>query len=971
MKLNLFEFKIKKVYLSTIIKNKKVMMRKILSLLLFAIIISCNSTKPTTKTAEVKKVAEKVENLNTSLIPDDPSVIRGTLSNGLKYYIKNNGKPEDKVELRLVVNAGSILEDDDQQGLAHFMEHMNFNGTKNFKKNELVDYLQSIGVKFGMHLNAYTSFDQTVYILPIPSDDKDKLEKGFQIIEDWAFNTLLTDEEINKERGVVLEEYRTGLGAEKRMMKNYLPKILYNSKYAKRLPIGKKEILENFKPDVLRRFHKDWYRPDLMAVIAVGDVDVAILEAKIKAHFDKPNNIKNPRKRVVFGDENHKETFVAIESDKEAMFSQVELMYKNPTIKRNDNTIKGAQKELLEGLFAEMINSRLGELRNNPNPPFVYGFSFNGGTYVRGREAYQSIAMAKGTDFLIALKALVEENERVKRYGFQQEEFERAKKSMLARIEKRYQNRGKQESKRLINPMIDNFLEGESMPSLEWEYEFLNSELPKIKLSEVNGLINEYLRDDNRVVKLTGKEKTVTEKEVLDLLDFVKTDDTIKPYEDSKVQESLFTSLPKKGVILKEEKNEEYGFSTLTLSNGAKVIFKKTDFKDDEVLFKTESYGGTSLLSTKEYLQANLALRGLSEAGIAGLNKNDLNKFMKGKIVRVRPFISKFSEGMNGSSTPKDMETLFQLIHLNFTQLNKNEEAYSSYVSKQKGFLGNLLANPQFYFQDAFGKFQYEGYDRYTGFPTPEAYDKSNYNLAYEIYQQKFSNAGDFNFYFVGNFDENKLKEYTSRYIASLPSTNEKEQYKDDGFFPISGNYSKTFYRGNDPKSMVSMIYRGQATYNNKDGLAMDALGEIMSIKLVEKLREEASGVYSPRVSANFSELNNSYRLNISFSCGPENVEKLKSIAEKEIAKMISEGPSEKDLNKAKEAFLLSRKEQLKKNKFWIDNISSVNFLKKDISELSNYEKNVNSLTVKDVQSTAKKFLANGAVVGILMPEKE
>ncbi|WP_456379118.1 M16 family metallopeptidase [Lutibacter sp.] len=948
------------------------MIRKILSLALLASVIACNTTKTTTtKTNEVIRVKEIVEDSNLKLVPDDPSVVQGTLSNGLKYYIKNNGKPADKVELRLVINAGSIVEDDDQQGLAHFMEHMSFNGTKNFKKNELVDYLQSIGVKFGMHLNAYTSFDETVYILPIPSDDEAKLEKGFQIIEDWAFNALLTDEEINKERGVILEEYRTGLGAEKKMMKNYLPKILYNSKYAKRLPIGKKEILENFNPDVLRRFHKDWYRPDLMAVIAVGDVDVKVLEAKIKAHFDKPSNSKNPRKREVFGDENHQETFVAIESDKEAMFSQVELMYKNPKIKSADITIDGARKELLEGLFAEMINTRLGELRNSANPPFVYGFSFNGGTYVRGRDAYQSIAMANGTEFLVALKALVEENERVKRYGFQQGEFQRAKKSMLARIQKSYENKDKRESKRLVSAMVDNFLEGEPMPSLEWRYKFLNSELPKIQLEEINTLIKEYLRDDNRVVKLTGKEKTVTKEEVLELLNSVKTNPNIKPYQDTKIQESLFVSLPKKGAIVKEQKNETFEFTTLTLSNGAKVIYKKTDFKDDEVLFKTESYGGTSLLNTKDYLEVNLALRGLSEAGIAGLSKNDLNKFMTGKIARVRPFISKFSEGMNGSSTPKDLETLFQLIHLNFTQLNKDKDAYNSYVLKQKGFLGNLLANPQFYFQDAFSKYQYKGYDRYTGFPTPEAFDKSNYDLAYEIYQQKFSNAGDFYFYFVGNIDENKLKEFAEQYIASLPSTEKRENYKDDGFFPITGSHSKTFYKGNDPKSMVNIIYRGEATYNDKDGLAMKALGEIMSIKLVEKLREEASGVYSPRVSANFSELNNSYRLNISFSCGPENVEKLKSIAEQEVAKMVHEGPSEKDLNKAKEAFLLARKEQLKKNKFWLDNISSANFLKKDINKLNNFENNVNNLTSKDVQLVAKRFLNNGAVVGILMPEKE
>lgn len=943
------------------------MIRKSLSLAMLVLFIACATTK-TTQTTQVKK---EVPIVVEKLVPDDPSVVQGVLSNGLTYYVKNNGKPADKVELRLVVKVGSVVEDDDQQGLAHFMEHMNFNGTKNFKKNELVDYLQSIGVKFGMHLNAYTSFDETVYILPIPSDDEEKLEKGFQIIEDWAFNALLTDEEINKERGVVLEEFRIGLGADKRMLKNYLPKILYKSKYAERLPIGKKEILENFKPDVLRRFHKDWYRPDLMAVIVVGDVDVKVLEAKVKAHFNKVVEDKNPRERIYFGDENHTETFVAIESDKEAMFGQIQLMYKNPKIKIVDESVNGARKSLVGSLFSQMINNRLGELRNGKKPPFVYGFSYNGGTYVKNRVAYQSIAMAKGNDFLSGLKALVVENERVKRFGFQEGEFNRAKKSYLARITKQYSNRDKRESKRLVQPMLSNFLKDKTMPSLEWTYNFVNTELPKITLSEVNGLIKNYLRDDNTVVLLTGKEKTVTEKEVLALLASVKTDQSIKPYVDAKVKKSLFVTLPKKGVILNETLNETFEITTLTLSNGVKVVYKKTDFKNDEVLFKCESYGGTSLLNTKDYLATHLAFGGLSDAGIAGFSKNELNKFMTGKIARVSPFIGKMSEGMNGSSTPKDLETLFQLIHLNFTKLNKDKEAFGSFVAKQKGFLGNLLANPQFYFSDAFNRYQYKGSERYTGFPTPKDFDETNYDLAHAIYKQRFANASDFTFYFTGNFDVNKFKEFAKQYLASLPATKERENYKGDDFFPLSGDHTKTFYKGNDPKAAVSMVYRGEAKLNSKEALAIKALGEIMSIKLVEKLREEESEVYSPRVNAYFLEKSKSYRLNISFSCGPENAEKLIAISKKEVLKMIAQGPDQKDVNKAKEAFLLERKEQLKKNQFWLKNISDYGFLKKNISELNAYEKNVNALTIKDIQSIAERFLSKGAVVGILLPEKE
>ncbi len=947
------------------------MYKKVFPVVILLGLIACKTTKSPDATTHKNETI--IQNISEQLIPNNPNVVTGTLSNGLKYYIQNNGKPANKVELRLIVNAGSILEDDDQQGLAHFMEHMCFNGTKNFEKNELVDYLQGIGVKFGAHLNAYTGFDETVYILPIPSDDPEILEKGFQILADWAFHALLTDEEINKERGVVLEEYRTRLGANERMMKNYLPKLLYNSKYSERLPIGKKEIIENFKPDVLRRFYKDWYRPDLMAVIAVGDIDVAVLEAKIKKHFGKQPKVENPRKREVFLITNHDETLVSIESDKEASFNQVQLMYFNDSnTPTPEVTTKDARKSIIQNLFSTMINNRLGELRNSKNPPFIYGFSFNGGTYARNKEAYQSMAMVAGTDHLTALRALVEENERVKRFGFQKGEFERAKTAILASLEKQFLNKDKMESKVLVAPLLSNFLEEESFQSIEWSHNFVKEQLPTIQLEEINALIKTYIKDTNRFVLLTGKEKTTTEKEVLALLEEVKTSTTIKPYQDEAVKESLFATLPKAGSIVNETNNDKLNIKTITLSNGAKVSYKKTDFRNDQILFKCQSYGGTSIISTEDYLASHLAINAVTEGGIAGLDKNALNKFLTGKIVKVNPLISNSNEGMRGSSTPKDLETLFQLIHLNFTAVNKDEEAFQSHATKQKGFLRNLLANPNYYFSNEFNKFQYGKSPRFTGFPTPEDYDKTNYNLAYKIYQERFANAGDFNFYFVGNFDESQLKKYAELYIASLPSTKERENFKDLGFRAIKGSHTKTFYKGNDPKSMVNIIYRGEAPYNDKDALAIKTIGEILSIKMVEKLREEISGVYSPRVSARMTDgIYDMHTLNVSFSCAPENSEMLKTIAMKEVANLIEKGPSEKDVNKAKEAFLLNRKEQIKKNSFWLSKIAKADFNKKDINGVLNYEDAVNNITAKQIQNTAKKYFNNGAVVGILMPEKK
>ena len=923
----------------------------------------------------IKDAKQKGIEINDDLIPIDPNVRTGKLENGLTYYIRNNGKPEDKVVLRLAINAGSILEDDDQQGLAHFMEHMNFNGTKNFKKNELVDYLQSIGVKFGSHLNAYTGFDETVYILPIPSDDEEKLEKGFQIIEDWAFNTLLTDEEIDKERGVVLEEYRIGLGADKRMLGNYLPKIMHNSKYAERLPIGKKEIIENFDYEALRRFKKDWYRPDLMAVVAVGDVDIDKMEAKIKSHFSKVPAADNPRERLMFDVPTHEETLVAVETDKEATFNRVQLLYKDHGFPKADVTVNDYKKSMVKRLFSQMINNRLDELRNGENPPFVYGSSYHGGTWARSKHAYQSFAISSPTGQLTALKALLEENERVKRFGFQKAELLRAKKDVMASMEKAYKNKDKTESRNYVSEYVRSFLEQEAIPGIEWEYELHKKELPNISLDQVNSLINNYLHKDNRVVVLTGAEKEgipkVTEQQVSDLLASVEGAD-IKAYEEEELGDAIMTELPKAGAIIKEVKNESLGITTLTLVNGATVVYKKTDYKDDEVLMEAFSYGGTSLYDNETYKKIANANGGLAEAGVNGINITDMGKMLSGKIASVRPFIGNDSEGLRGNSTPKDLETLFQLTHLYFTSLNKDDKAFNSFVSKQKAFLGNILSNPNYYFQIEFGKFLNQNNKRYIGFPTAEDWDKADYDLAFEKYKERFANAGDFNFYFVGNFDESKLKSFVKQYIASLPGSSAKEEYKDHGYRPLYGAHEKIINKGTEPKSNVIIQFSGETQYDAKEKHLLKSLGEILSIKLIEKLREEESGVYGVGARGSMSKIPyGTYNFTISFPCGPDNVNKLKEAALAEVQSIIDNGPLEKDVDKIKEAQLLEYKENLKMNRYWLSSLKNADYNKTDRSKIIGLTNEIDTINAKDLQEIAKKYLSSGYILAVLYPENQ
>lgn len=908
-----------------------------------------------------------------ALIPLDPAVKTGKLKNGLTYYIRKNAKPENKVDLRLVINAGSILEDDDQQGLAHFMEHMCFNGTKRFPKNQLVDYLQSIGVKFGQHLNAYTSFDETVYFLPIPSDDPAKLEKGFEIIEDWAFNAVLTPEEIDKERAVVLEEYRIGLGADNRMRKRFMPKMMYQSHYVDRMPIGQKEILENFTYDKIKRFYKDWYRPDLMAVIVVGDIDVAEMEKKIQEHFASYENPKNERPRKVYDIPNHKETLVAIETDKEASGNQVQLLYKDYENTKPVITVSDYKNRLAERLYSSMLGKRLRELANSPTPPFSVGASSHNGM-VRTKQAYQSFAMAQEGEQLIALKTLVDENNRVKKYGFTQAELDRAKTEFLNYIEMAYNERDKSNSSQFVGQYQSYFLSKEPAPGMEWMNMAVKKLLPEITLNDINTLVKDYIKEDNRVVVITGPEKEglkkVTEQEVLTVINS-KSDD-IKPYDEGVVATSLLRKEVKPGSIKKKESNVKLGTTTLTLSNGAKVIYKKTDFKNDQILFEAMSFGGTNLYTNEEAINTSWATHGLTDAGFSGLKENDINKFMTGKIAGVSPYVSDDTEGMNGSATPKDLEYMFQMIHAYFTDLNFDKEAYEGYKKKTISQFSSMLARPDSYFTNEFNKFLSSGNPRYVSpFPTAEDLEKSDYQLAYNKYKERFANAGDFEFFFVGNIDDKVMEDFSAKYIASLPATGKTEKAVDLGIRSLKGEHKKVIYKGTEPKSKVLIRYRGETKYDPKEALAMQALGEILTIKLIEEVREKESGVYSISANGGMSKVPyGSYRFTISFPCGPDNAERLTESALRELKKIVDNGPDEKDLIKYKEAELQDFKKEIKENDRWLDNLSNAYYTGENPEDIFMYEKKVNALTAKEVQDVAKKYLTKEKIIGVLMPEK-
>ncbi|MDX2305444.1 MAG: insulinase family protein [Microscillaceae bacterium] len=906
-------------------------------------------------------------------IPLHPQVRAGKLANGLSYFVLKNEKPEKRVELRLAVNAGSMQEDEDQLGLAHFTEHMLFNGTKNFKKNDIVDYLQSVGVKFGADLNAYTSFDETVYMLPIPSDDEVILEKGFQILEDWAHQATFDPQEIDKERGVVIEEWRIGRGASQRMRDQWFPVLFKDSRYANRLPIGKKEILESFKYETIKRFYKDWYRPDLMAVIVVGDIDVDAMVKKIETHFGKITPVSNPRSRESYTVPDHTETLVKVTQDKEQPFTQILVYYKQD--KLQVKTLADWRKQITFQLYNGMLNQRLDELSQKSEPPFIFAFSSYGG-FIRGKDSYSSQAQVSDDGIIKGLRSVLTENKRVLTHGFNQSELDRYKKELLNGYEQQYKERNKTQSDRLVGEYLDYFLEGEAAPGIEWEYEMLQKILPGIKLEEINELPKKWISPKNRVVIVMAPEKenlkVPNESEIRAVLDEV-DQASVEPYADKVVTEPLISQKPTPGKVKLQKELPSINATEITLSNGIKVILKPTDYKDDEILMSAYSFGGTSLVGDADYYSATNASTIINNSGIKNFSATDLQKLLSGQTVSVSPYISEITEGFRGNAAPKDLETLFQLVHLYFTAPRKDEEAFQSYITKQKGFLKNIASSPQFYFIDRQIKILTQNHPRGGGIPKPEDFDKINLDKSLSIYQDRFADPSDFVFFFVGNFKVEQIIPQLETYLGSIPAKNRKETFKDLGVRPPKGVIQETLNRGTDPKSQVAIIFTGEVK-DEKEKYAIKALAEALTIKLIEVLREEKGGVYGTSARANTSKYPyNSYSVSISFTCAPESATDLINAALGEIKKVQDSGPTIEDLNKVKEARKRDLEKNLKENRWWLSALQEVYYEGQKMEGLSetNIQAKIDALTVKDLQNVAKKYCNSQNMISIVMNPEE
>lgn len=908
----------------------------------------------------------------TDTLPMDGSVQRGRLENGLVYYIRHNEEPKDRVVMYLATKVGSILETDDELGLAHFLEHMQFNGTKNFPKNELVDYLQKAGVRFGSDLNAYTSFDETVYQLPIPSDDPELLKNGLQVLRDWAQDALLDEEEIDKERGVVLNEMLGGRGAEQRMRDQYLPVILNQSRYAKRLPIGTKENLEGFAYETLRNFHRKWYRPDLQALIIVGDIDVSQIEAQIKALF---SDLKNPDQESARDEYDipltGKNQFMAV-TDPEMPQTVVQVVVKHPEAKIK--TVADYRTQLTKALFNQMAGARFAELTRQSDPPFIQGGGSIGG-FLRGLDAFTMYVVAKPGEIKRGFESVVTEFERVRRHGFTPTELERAKNNFLTGLESAYAERDKRKSESYVDSYLNHFLEGESTLSNEDRYRLGKQLIATISLEDVNALGKQYYVDTNRDILILApdkdKDSLPDETAVNSWLAEIKAAD-IGPYDDNVQDVPLLETPPQAGTVDKRIEKPELGVTELTLSNGVRVVLKPTDFKNDEIDITAFSPGGTSLYNDTDFLSAAYAATVVNGSGLGPYNETQLTKYLSGKKVSVQPYINERTEGFRASSGKKDLQTAFELIYAYFAVPRLDPDVFHGYMKRIKASLANRSDDPDAVFADTINAVLYNNNIRRTSM-TVEQVDQIDPQRAYDIFKERFADASDFTFTLVGSFTEDEVMPMILQYLGGLPNAGRGEEAPDLGIYPPEKGLQRTVYRGKEQKSSVRMYYFGDYDYSEDENMQLDALEGILNIKLIERLREAESGVYGVSARASYAKYPRyRYSFSVAYGTSPEKVEPLMESALDEINKIKQNGPEQVDIDK----FVSEQKRvlevQLRENDFWLGHLSGSYQNNEDPAYILKYLDELQNVTVESVKAVANKYLVEGRLFKfVLMPQAE
>jgi zinc protease len=901
-------------------------------------------------------------------IPVGPQVKIGKLANGLTYYIQRNARPERKLELRLVVKAGSILEDDDQRGLAHFVEHMAFNGTTRFRKHELVSYLQSIGVGFGADLNAYTSFDETVYILPIPTDKDEHVVKAFQVLEDWAHGLRFDPEAIDKERGIVLEELRLGKGASDRMSKQVMPAIFNGSKYAERLPIGTEEVLKNFRPDALKRFYRDWYRPDLMAVVVVGDIEPARAEALVKAHFA---HIKNPapaRARPYARIPARQATEALVVTDQEATGNDVLVRYPvQPVVEAG--TIRAYRDDLVQALFAAMLNQRLQALSQLPEPPFM-GASSSLGKLTPRYRSYNASATLGPRGAEVALTALVEENERARRYGFGAAELERVKKGLMRNYEQAWNERAKSDSATYAAEYIRNFLQQETIPGIDTEYRYVRRLVPGITLDEVNAYARRTIpADSGKLVLYTGvtRPETPTGEQLLGAVAAAERTE-LRPHDEKVVAARLMERPPLPGTIVEESHDKALGLTRLTLSNGIKVILKPTDFRNDQILMSAARFGGQSLFGDHDILNARFANAIVASMGVKDFTPLDMRKILAGKAAQVNVGLANYTDVVVGASGATDLEAMLQLAWLKFHGVRRDEDLFRSYVGKQAEQARNQTTQPGAHFGDAVMAALYNNHPRAPRTLRPEEYEQIDLDRSIDIFRQRFSSARDLGFILVGSFDLAAIKPLLATYLGTLPTPELPVAYRDVGLRPTTGVVKREVRSGFEPKSTISLTFTGAAEFTEAEQLRLAALLEVVNLRLIDVLREKMALIYGGGASGVLSKIPyGNYSIGVTLPTGPEHVDKVIAATFEEIQRLQAEGPKAAELEKVKSNWIQNHRRSLRENGYWLGHLQSALSEATDPASILAVEQQVQALSTEDIRTAARRYFDERNYVQVVL----
>ncbi len=899
-------------------------------------------------------------------LPLDPKVRSGKLENGLTYFIVKNAEPKGQAEFFIAQKVGAIQEDENQRGLAHFLEHMAFNGSKNFPENKMISYLETIGVKFGENLNAYTAVDQTVYnISAVPVKRQGIIDSCMLILYDWACAISLNDDDIDKERGVIREELRTRNNAQLRMIENILPEVMPGSKYAHRLPGGLVEVINNFTYKELKDYYKKWYRPDLQGIVIAGDIDPEAIEKQIIKLFGSIPKPVNPAKRENYEVPNTKEPLISIASDKEATTTSIMLMYKHdPMPLEYRATAVSLVYDFMNNMVVSMLNARLSEISQKANSPFT-GAQSSFGDFItaKTKKAFSVNAGAKEGGLEGAFKAIVTEAEKVKRYGFTSAEYERAKANYLSRLEQVYKEREKLQSSYYVDQAINHFLTGNAMPGIEMAYAIMQQNVPNISLEQINTYAKQLPSEENVVVAVMMPAKEGLEipskEKILEVFNATKASE-IEAYKETVSNEPLISKAPAAGKVVSEVAEPMSNAIVWNLSNGATVVVKKTDFKEDQILFNAVSRGGYSLFETKDIINSKVVADVISLGGLGKFSPTDLRKVLAGKNVNIKSSVSLASESVSGSSSPKDLETFMQLVHLSFTDLRADNEAYQAFLGRAKAGLKNMDLNPMTAFEDTLNTVLYNK-NPFAQRITYNTIDEVNYERAIQLAKERFANAADFTFVFVGNIDPVQLKPLVETYIGSLPgSKGKREDWKNVGLVPAKGKIVKHFEREmQTPKSTVYTFFTGKVPYTVENVIMASMTKQVFDQVFTRTIREEEQGTYGVGVNMSLTTIpEDRFTFMFGFDTDVALKDRLLARAHKEISNIVQNGVTTDDFNKIIEFMSKNYTQSLRENSYWLSTISNRYLSGKDLH--TTYEAALKAMTPAKLNAFIKQVMTQG-----------